>query len=88
MTTDIIFEELGVKEKTILLRAFDYDVDDKGFVLTPSGRKIRSEEFPKEFISVKDAALTPGSLNVIEGTPTSISKFIREGMRKPHGPCD
>lgn len=74
---EIIFEELGEKERTLLLRAFDYDVDEQGFVLSQSGRRIRSKENPKKFIKAKFAALVPGSLEVIDGTPTAISEYLR-----------
>ncbi len=78
MQREIIFEELGKEERTLLLRAFDYDVDDKGNVLNSSGAKIPSQENPEEFLHVETAALTPGSLEVRDGTPSSISKFLRE----------
>ena len=74
---ELIFEELGEKERTLLLRAFDYDVDEEGYVLTQSGKKIQSKENPKKFIKAKFAALVPGSLEVIDGTPTSIAEYLR-----------
>lgn len=78
MPHEIIFEELGEMERILLLRAFDYDVDEEGYVLSPSGNKIHSKENPSEFLLAKNAMLIPGSLEVVDGTPTSISKFIRE----------
>ena len=77
MVRDLIFEELGESERTLLLRAFDYDVDKEGFVLSQSGKRIQSKENPKKFIQAKFAALIPGSLEVIDGTPTAISEFLR-----------
>ena len=76
--TEIQFEELGKEERTLLLRAFNYDVDEKGFVLDPAGNRLRSKERPDELLSVMDAALVPGSLNVIDGSPDAISEYIRE----------
>ncbi len=78
MKKEIIFDELGGKERILLLRAFDYDVDKEGYVLNPSGSRIQSKENPLRFIHSKGASLIPGSLEVIDGTPPSISKFIRE----------
>ncbi len=78
MAGDILFEKIGKKESILLLRAFDFDVDSDGYILSPSGKKIASEEFPSKYLTIEDAALVPGSLDVIDGTPTSISKFIRE----------
>ena len=77
---DILFEELNKKERILLLSAFDYDVDEKGYILKPSGEKIPSKETPDAFIKVESAMLVPGSLEVMDGTPTAISKFIRENM--------
>lgn len=77
MEGDLIFEELGEKERILLLNAFDYGVDEEGFVLTVSGERMRSEENPKRFIKANFAALIPGSLKVIDGTPTAISEYLR-----------
>lgn len=82
MPKEIIFEELNKKERLLLLRAFDYDVDKEGHIMSPSGVKIQSEETPGKYLQVEDSALIPGSLEVIEGTPTSISKFIRDKVEK------
>ncbi|MBU4300815.1 MAG: hypothetical protein ABIF85_03540 [Nanoarchaeota archaeon] len=78
MKKDIKFETLGKDEKIILLRAFDYDVDSEEYVLTPNGGRIPSAEIPTKFLKLEEAAFIPGSLNIIDGTPASISKFIRE----------
>lgn len=78
MTKEIIFEELGKKERILLLRAFDYDVDEEGCILDTFRARIPSKENPNEFLRVEAAALTPGSLEVRDGTPSSISRFIRE----------
>lgn len=78
MVSEIIFEALEKKEKILLLKAFDFDVDEKEYILDSSGNKIPSQENPSEFLNIENAMLIPGSLEVIDGTPTSISKFIRE----------
>jgi len=78
MKKDVIFDELGKKEQKLLLKAFDYNIDKEGFVLTPSGSRIPSGDVPSKYIRAEDAALIPGSLKVIDSTPTAISKFIRE----------
>ena len=78
MSREIRFEELGLSERILLLRAFDYDVDEEGYVIDPSGFRIRSREIPYKFLRAKDAMLAPGSLEILDGTPTSISKYIRE----------
>lgn len=87
MEKEIIFEELGEKERILLLRAFDYDVDEDGYVLTQSGKRIQSKENPKKFIQAKFAALIPGSLEVIDGTPTAISEYLRTMGEKENVTC-
>jgi hypothetical protein len=83
MAGKIIFEELGVKERTLLLRAFGYDVDEEGYILTPNHVKILSKEVPKSFLRVENTLLTPGgSLEILDGSTTSVSKFIIERVEK------
>jgi hypothetical protein len=85
MGMEVIFEELAVEEKKLLLKAFDYDVNETGIVLSPSGKKLESKESPSKFLSVQDIALVPGSLDIIEGTPTAISEFIRKKVENTDG---
>lgn len=78
MKREIIFEELGEKERILLLRAFDYDVDEKGYIINQNGQKIKSNESPNKFIQAKFACLFPGSLEIIDGTPTALAKYLIE----------
>lgn len=78
MKREIIFEELGEKERILLLRAFNYDVDEKGYVINQNGQKIKSNENPNQFIQAKFACLVPGSLEIIDGTPTALAKYLIE----------
>ena len=74
-------EELGIRERVLLLRAFDYDIDSEGFVLDPQGTKMRSDEDPKKYLKIGDVMIVSGagkSLEVLDGTPTSISKLLRK----------
>ncbi len=81
------FEELGIPERILLLKAFDYGVDEEGFILDPQGSKIRSDEDPKKYLTVEEAMIVSytsidyledrRTLEVLDGTPTSISKFLR-----------
>ncbi len=81
------FEELGIPERALLLRAFDYDIDEEGFILDPKGSKIRSDEDPKKYLTVEEAMIVSytgidivdarRTLEVLDGTPTSVSKFLR-----------
>jgi hypothetical protein len=83
MRHDIRFEELGKPERVLLLRAFDYEVDSEGYILDPNGSRIPSTEIPGLFLHIEKVSLLPGSLKVMDGTPTAISKFIRERMDVP-----
>lgn len=78
MSKKIIFEELGKEERILLLKAFGYDVDLEGYIIDQTGLRISSKEVPSKFLRVEDSMLIPGSLEVVDGTPTSIAKFIRE----------
>lgn len=81
------FEELGIPERALLLKAFDYDVDEEGFILDPKGSKIHSDEDPKKYLTVEEAMIVSytnidivgdtKTLEILDGTPTSISKFLR-----------
>jgi len=73
--------ELGIPERTVLLCAFDYDVDEEGFVLDPEGNRIPSEEIPSECLKIENVMILPkvgGGLRVLDGTPTAMSKYLRE----------
>ncbi len=74
------FEELGIKERTILLAAFDYGVDAEGYILTPSGDRILSKENPEMCLKVDNTSLVSGpggELEIHDGTPTAISAYLR-----------
>jgi hypothetical protein len=87
MTGQIKFEELSKEERILLLRAFDYDVDSEGYVLSPTGDRIPSNEIPSAFLRVEDSMLIPSSLEVVDGTPSAISKFIRERVTTGDPTC-
>ena len=81
---EILFETLEEAELKLLIRAYGYDIDTKGDILSPSGKKMQSEEMPSEYLNIKNVALVPGSLKPIDGSPTAISKFIREEIEESH----
>lgn len=82
MEDGLVFEELGEKERILLLRANGYNVDDKGIILDEFGRKIPSKENPQKFLESKFACLVSGSLYILDGTPTAISELIRKEEEK------
>ena len=76
------FEELGISERTLLLRAFNYDVDEEGFILDENDNFITSSENPTKKLKAEEVMLVQGSLKILDGTPTAISKFIRERVEQ------
>ena len=74
------FEELDIKERTILLAAFDYGVDAEGYILTPNGDRIFSKEKTGECLKVDNTLLISGpggKLEIHDGTPIAISAYLR-----------
>jgi len=72
------FEEIGNEERKLLLNAFGYDVNDKGVIVDSLlGTQMISKE-TKRPILLENAGLIPGSLDIIDTTPLTISKFLRE----------
>ena len=64
--------------REVLLWAHGYGVDKEGFVIDLEGNRIPSQENPLAAILIDEVLLTPGSLEVLDGTPTAISKYLRE----------
>ena len=83
----IIFEELNKEQRILLLRAFDYEVNSEGYIIDQCGAKIPSKEIPSEFLRAVNSTLVPGSLEVIDGSPTAITKFLRERVELADSTC-
>ena len=79
------FEELSDEEKKLLLNAFSYDVDDEGFIIDKALNERLFSNDTKRFISFDNAGLVPGSLKIIDTTPLTISKFLREKIDSDNG---
>jgi hypothetical protein len=77
------FEQLGIEEKKLLLRAYNYDVDQDGIIID---RLLNEPVFAADtqrVVTLENASLIPGSLKIIDTTPLTISKLLRE-LSKPH----
>ena len=72
------FEELGDAEKKLLLDAYNYEVDEKGIIVDSLLKEPVVSEDIKKPIFLENASLLPGSLKIINTTPLTISKFLRE----------
>ena len=82
MAKEITFRELGKEERILLLKAFNYNIDEKGFILNQNGEKVKSKENPSKFIEAKFASLLPGSLEIVDGTPTALAEYLVERESK------
>lgn len=72
------FEQLGIEEKKLLLRAYNYDVDEEGIIVD---RLLNERVFSidtQRVVTLENASLIPGSLKVVDTTPLTISKLLRE----------
>ena len=74
----IILMEIPRKSREVLLWAYDYGVDREGFITDLEGNRVPSQENPIEEIHIDEVLLVPGSLEVLDGTPSAISKYLRE----------
>lgn len=78
----INIEELKRDERLILLRAFGFDIDKDGYILEVDGSRVKSQEQPLHGVHINNVLLTSGSLNVLDGTATAVSKYIREAVEQ------
>ena len=77
---ELIFEDLPLDGKKLLLSAFDYSVDDDGYIIDNLlGEKVSSLGKP---IKVEEATFTNGSLKIMDSDPVTISRFLREKIEK------
>mgnify|MGYP001592701094 CR=1 FL=1 len=75
------FEELSDEEKKVLLSAFNYRVNENGEIIdTLLNEPVRSNI--NKPLTIKDAALLPGSLKIIDSDPLTLSKYLREEIEK------
>lgn len=71
-------EEIGEKEKRILLKAFDYDINKKEAIVDSLTKEELISADTKKVITLKNATLAPGSLEILDTTPLTISKLLRK----------
>jgi len=80
MKKEIEFEELGIKEKELLLGAFGYKVNEDGTIFDEElGTPVFSKTH-KGLINIKEVALMPGSLEVLDSDPLTLSEFMRKKL--------
>lgn len=72
------FEELSDGAKKVLLSAFDYEVDGQGQIIDRLLNQMVMSAITKKPLTIKDAALLPGSLRVVDADPLIIAKYLRE----------
>ena len=75
----IQYEKLDLTERIILLKAFDYDVDEEGFIIDLTGSRIPSDEGPYKYLKFEDAMIALSyhpCLKISDGTSISISELL------------
>ncbi|MFH1133021.1 MAG: hypothetical protein V1735_00875 [Nanoarchaeota archaeon] len=72
------FEELGDEEKKLLLKAYNYEVNEDGIICDSLLKEPVISQDTQRPIKLKNASLFPGSMKIIDTTPLTISKFLRE----------
>ncbi len=74
------FEELSDEAKKILLSAFGYEVNEEGHIIDVLLKDRVISKNTREPLTIKNAALLPGSLKVVDSDPLTISRYIREEL--------
>jgi len=72
------FEELGKEEKELLLKAYKYEVNSEGVIVDSLLKEPVISQDTQRPIKLESASLLPGSMRIIDTTPLTISKFLRE----------
>ena len=77
---EIEFQELTNDEKKVLLSAFNFVVDERGFIYDALlNEKVVSKANGKPF-TINNVAMITGSLHLINSDPVSLSRYIREEL--------
>ena len=76
------FEELNENEKKLLLSAFEYDVNEEGEIIDNLLKEKVISKITKSPLTLKNVALLPGSLKVLDADPVTISRYLREEIEK------
>lgn len=78
MTEQFKFEELQDNEKKVLLSAYDYGVDEDGDIVDLLLKEKIISKRTKAPFNLKNVALLPGSLKIMDSDPLTISRYLRE----------
>ena len=76
----IKYEKIDLTEKILFHRAFDYDVDEEGFIINITGSRIPSDEVLYKYLKCEDAMIAlryHTCLKISDGTSASISGLLR-----------
>ncbi len=80
LAKDFKFEELSDEAKKILLSAFGYEVNEEGHIIDALLKERVTSKNTREPLTIKNVALLPGSLRVVDADPLTISRYIREEL--------
>lgn len=83
----ISFIDLTVEERTFLLDALGYGVDQDGYILDLEKEKPYKDSLSKEAVHIENASILPSSTVIINTSPLSLSEyfttFIEKAREKP-----
>ena len=78
--TEFQFETLSDAERTLLLSAFGYGVEENGDIIDRLMDEKIISQVTKKPLNLKDVALLSGSLKVTDSDPLTLSKYLRENI--------
>jgi len=79
------FVKLTDEQKLNLLKALDYDVDSKGFIIdTKTGKKIVCK-YTEKPVLFKDASILPGSTIIVNTSLITLSEYIYDYLEPEEG---
>lgn len=71
------FLQLTPEQKRILLQALDYKIDEQGFVLTATNRKVICP-YTHHPVRLETASVLPGSTIIINTSLVTLSEYISD----------
>ena len=74
---DIQFTVLNDQQKTVLLKALDFDVDENGVILAKTG-KPHICPYTKKKVLLSNASIMPGSVIVMNTSSLTLSEYISD----------
>jgi len=71
------FLNLNAEQKLVLLKALDFDVDSRGFIVESANKKVICP-YSKMPVKLENASILPGSTIIINTSLITLSEYISE----------